>query len=467
MKILLINVPYIFELYKESTIPLGIAYIASNLRQSHTVKILDMNIEKVTRTDFIKLLCDFKPDLAGFSVKTPTQPLCNELAHLIKETNPDIKIVFGGPQPTACPEELTQDVDYAVIGEGEKTILELADTIEKNKNPMHVSGISFKSHNRIIITKPREAISTLDEIPFPSFDLFPTEKYTGCGFRNGFYMITSRGCPYSCTYCSAHLTFGKKVRRRSIKNVIQELSGLIEKYYIKWIVFDDDVFTLDRNYCANLCKEIISQKMDITWWCNTRVDRVDEKLLEIMHKAGCEQISYGIESGSERILSMIKKGTNVQQAYEAVKSTRKAGIVPSGYFMVNFPSEKMDEIQSTIDLAKTIGVTYFRISMAIPYPKTDMWEQCSNDKILPTSLENYAYLNNIIIHNPEVDAAKLRKKIVAANVRMFLRSVWFSDSARIWLKSLMKTKNLHIPLFNVLSYYKNLRSFNSHEYLFK
>jgi len=465
MRILLINPPYLFEFYQETTIPVGLAYIASYLRRNHEVRIIDLNVEKVTKEGFENILKNFKPDFVGFSVTTPIFSTCTKIANLIKKINKNIRIIFGGPHPTALPEEtlLNSCIDYVVIGEGEKTIVELVNVVEKGKTLKKVRGIGYKKDNKVVITKHRPLIKDLDELSFPSFNLFPLSKYTGSGFRNGFYSVTSRGCPYSCIHCAAHLTFGKKIRRRSIKNVIQELKTLKKEYKIRWIKFYDDVFTIDKNYVINLCKEMIKQNLGISWWCNTRVDKVDENLLELMHKAGCEQIAYGIESGTQRILNYMKKGTYVEQADRAIKMSRKIGIIPSGYFMVNFPTETKEEIKATLNMAQKIGVTYFRISMATPYPLTELWERCVKYNLM-RDLDNYSkygYLQNMLITNKEISKKELKKMVKYTNLKMFLRPVWFIDSFKSLLKGLIKTKKIKLPLVNVINYYKNIYHFSS------
>src|SRR3989338_769989 len=235
MKVVLVN-PACSEIYGPGaksegvTLPIGIAYIASHLRNNDVkVNAIDAEAEKLDLKKFEARIRQLKPDVVGLGVTTPTLHLALRHAKTVKNIDPSIRIVFGGPHPTVVPEEcLRSEVDYVVRGEGEFTMLELCQSIEKGKSPKGIKGVSYKSTGKIVNNPARELIEDLNELPFPARDLFPLDRYVspttkalvlGKGFGGEYTeMISSRGCPYNCTYCSSFVTFGHRIRFRSPKN---------------------------------------------------------------------------------------------------------------------------------------------------------------------------------------------------------------------------------------------------------
>ncbi|MCC6028100.1 MAG: B12-binding domain-containing radical SAM protein, partial [Archaeoglobus sp.] len=281
-----------------STPPLGLGYLASVLRErGFKVRIIDDLVENLNFSDFLKKIKDSL--IVGITSTTPTFKSALEYAKKIKKAFPDIFVILGGVHVSFEPEKALKNefVDAVCIGEGERTIVELAERVESGRDLEDVKGIYFKKEDKIVKNPPREFIQDLDSIPFPAFDLMPLEKYSLLGERlEVFPMITSRGCPFSCRYCSSSLFMGRRFRARSAKNVADEIEWLVNDFNARHIAFGDDTFTLSKKRVAEICKEIKSRKLDITWSCSSRIDTIDRELLEIMKSAGCSAIYYGIES---------------------------------------------------------------------------------------------------------------------------------------------------------------------------
>lgn len=432
MRVILINPSQTAELSPDVYLPINLAYIAAFLRRyQHKVKIIDLQIECKSIEKLKSEIKKFDPQIVGITSMTPNFPYALKIAELVKEMNRNIKTVFGGTHVTATPKETLKNkyVDFVVIGEGEETAAELVNTLQHNKNLKNVKGIGFKKNGKIIINSSRPYIKNLDELPLPVYDIVNIEEYKK--HKNGILILTSRGCPFNCIFCASHLVNGKKIRRRSIENIMEELKFLKNKYEVKRIAFYDDTFTLDRKYVIELCKRMIEENLSFEWWCNTRVDTVDEELLKWMKKAGCNEISYGFESGTQRILDYIKKGFRVEESKKAVEMTKKIGIDMHGFFIINFPNETKKEMRKTIKFARKMPIIGFRLSLATPYPGTELYEICKKNSYLSKeqieNWEKYSYLKNFYIHNFYISEKDLKKLLRKTNIMLILNTTYFKS----------------------------------------
>jgi radical SAM superfamily enzyme YgiQ (UPF0313 family) len=358
MKTLLINPPQLFP--KELVyIPLGLAYLASMLKTyGYEVKVKDM-----TLYSWDKVRSEIKqedPDIVGIGCLTLWRNQTVKTACIAKELNPHVKIIVGGPHATFYPEHMFKmaPIDVVVIGEGEITLVELVEAFSKGEDLSKIKGIAFPKNGKVVRTETRPLIKSIDEIPFPSYDDFDLRKYNGLNFPKKLRhlvrtaMITSRGCPFACHFCSTSRYWGRFWRARSPENVVDEIEWLYNKYNVRLIHFFDDIFTLNRNRVIEICKEILRRKLDVLWQAETRVDCVDKELLRWMRKACCREINYGIESGSAKILRNIEKRITPEQIRKALKMTHEAGICTIGYLIVGNPGENEDIINETIELLK-------------------------------------------------------------------------------------------------------------------
>jgi len=417
MKILLMQPPMTL---KKSEIfgitpPLGLAYLASIAEQNdHNVKILDTLIEGYNnrsnengyfriglRFDTIRQEVErFKPDLVGISC--PFSLMDKEmrlLAAIIKNSDSDIPVVVGGAHPSSLPEYVIQDpnIDFVVVGEGEKTFLELIKKISEGKDYTNLKGILLKINGKIIKNPKRGFIKNLDTLPFPAWHLLPIEKYIQAGQVHGsqkrkrfMSMITSRGCPGRCVFCSIHSVWGYKWRARTPENIIKEIEKLFHKYKIREIHFEDDNLTLSKSRMTRICDLLVERDLDISWTTpnGVAIQTLDLNLLKKMKQSGCYQLSFGIESGDPYVLkNIIHKPLRLEKVNEVVKQSKNLGIWAHGYFVIGFPQESLDNIWRTITFAKKSDLDSASFFIATPYPGTELYSQERSVGLLKNSFD--------------------------------------------------------------------------------
>lgn len=377
--------------------PLGMAYIAAVLEKNNQVKILDTNIYDMNIDNIINYLSKNKFDMIGISVQTPMYKNFQELIKKIRPVIGKTILVAGGPHPTIFPEDIIKEnpeIDYAVYGEGEVVFPDLVKTLKLKKDVSKVKGIAYRKNGRVLKTKKPDFIKNLDNIPMPARHLLPMEKYIPApsSYRKlpVFHMITSRGCPFRCVYCSSSQMLGRTFRQHSVGRVIKEIEFLIKKYKVKEIFFWDDLFTYNRKWVMDFCKEMIKRKLNkkIEWSCQSRVD-IDFNMLKKMREAGCWQIHFGVESGSQRLLDIIKKGITLEQARATIKWARKANIITRAYFMLGLPTETRKESLQTIEFAKEIDPDYAKFSILTPYPGTELYNTFKKEGEISTNAWEY------------------------------------------------------------------------------
>ena len=383
----------------DSSFPSGLGYIAAVLvAAGHQVKIFDFQLKKNTLTGFKQLLAQVSFDMFGFSVTTVTRNNALQLMRICRSRQKFSKIIAGGPHVTINPGELlapTSPLDFEVIGEGEKTIVELLECIHAKGCLRKVRGIAFRTGHQVHITTPRPLINNLDIIPFPAFELFELDLYKPppgqCLQPPLRFMSTSRGCPHHCIFCETKALWNNRCRLRSAENIIAEMKILKNKYHAREIQFYDDTFTISKKRIYRLCQGLKTQGIDLFWRCSARVDTVDPLMLKMMFSAGCRSIFYGFESGDDQILKRMHKGTTVAQARAAVQWTRAAGIQAKGYFMLNFPGETIATTEKTLKLAKELDIDFAVFHLTVPH---------SSKELKKLVEQNYA-LNQKIYYDPE------------------------------------------------------------------
>lgn len=384
MKIALVNPNFEGSLEsKRAYIPLGLAYIAAVIRDSrkHELKVIDAAAFDLNDEKVLEELKNFGADVVA--VGAVTDLLEAELNVLRIGKKLGIKTVIGGAHATILPEETAafEEVDIVSVGESEYTLLDLLDSLEKKKDLRKVKGIVFKKKVsgkiKIIKTKPRETIQNLDELPFPARELFPWRLYSSYSSivrkTPSMHMMTSRGCPFKCTFCASQ-SLWKNCRARSPKNIVDEIEILIKKFGVKEIYLFDDTFNLDLKRAEEICDEIINRKLKVYLRVQARVLPMNEQLLKKMKKAGCWCIYYGIESGNEDVLKDIKKNITIEQVKTTFKMTEKAGIRTFGFFMIGLPKDNRKTIQDTLDLALQINPDFVNFTILIVYPGTEIYE---------------------------------------------------------------------------------------------
>ena len=352
MNILLINPPREVP-QKANFPPMGLAYIAAVLKKNNIdVEVLDAAAFRWKRLE--RIIKQRSPDIAGIVCWTIERGQAFKTAQLVRKAAPQAKIIVGGQHATALPEHMFRlaYADAVVIGEGELTTLELVKTFYNNGDLSEIKGIAYQKNGETFITPPRDLITNLDSIPFPSYTDFNLDDYNGLPERSerSAALMTSRGCPYRCIYCSGPNFWRRKWRYRSAENVLDEIEWLYNDYDVRAFIFFDDNFAVRKDRAIAICDGILRRGLKISWRACTRVDLVNKELLKWMKKAGCYGIDYGIESGSPKILERIRKGQTVKQIKEALRLTHEAGIRPRAYLMVGNPGENEETIQETITL---------------------------------------------------------------------------------------------------------------------
>ena len=373
--------------YPSGDPPLGMAYLASILLKNTDadVDLIDMTFQK-SPIKYAESIFEKKNyDIVGFSLMTTMFKDALKIASLIKKYSKDTKVIFGGPHPTVFPEETLNynDIDAVCVGEGELTFLDL---IKNNGNFQNVKGLWFKHNHKIIKNPPNLLVGNLDDMPFPSFDLLPMEKYFKNWFQldsvsdglKGVGILASRGCPYNCSYCQPTLRkiFGQKIRKRSHENIIKELKIIKEKYNINAFIFLDDTFIIDNKWVTGICDLMIKNKLNLVWGCNARADLVTKDLFLKMKEAGLRKVFLGIESGSQRVLDKIyNKQITLKQVESSVKILKSLDLKVQGYFMIGAPTETREEIIKTIKLAKNLDLDEATFSITTPLPCTHLYNK--------------------------------------------------------------------------------------------
>jgi anaerobic magnesium-protoporphyrin IX monomethyl ester cyclase len=376
-KVALINPPILEEVFRHQPyLPIGLAYLAAVLeRESHEVKIIDCLTLRINCEKLKTEISAFDPEVVGITAMTPTINSAFAAAHAVKEATPNALVVTGGPHATFMDEQILHDVadiDIVARGEGEQTITEIVQKVANREKLYDVAGITVRKDGKVIRTADRSYIENLDELPYPSLKHFSLENYRVFG-RKILPVITSRGCPFQCSFCITSRVFGKKTRMRTSENVVNELEWLKNEHGADAYSFFDDTFTLDKHRVHKICDEIINRKINVPWDCQTRVDQITPEILAKMKKAGCEIVTFGIESGCQRILDAINKKTSVEQNERGIKMVKKAGLSVVTSVIIGFPGETLDTIKETLGFIQRLKPDDAYVCIATPYPGTELY----------------------------------------------------------------------------------------------
>ncbi len=376
--------------------PLGLAYIAAVLeREKIGVGIMDCEAESVSIEGFIRAIKKHKPKIVGITGTTPSFVHGVEAGKAVKEADSSIKVILGGSHASAMPKDVLERhecFDYAIAGEGEHAFLELSRHILRGGRFPPMSGIYRRSGRKVLGKGLTPIIENLDDLPFPARHLLPNSLYRPpadlaicLGGKAPMFpyttLITTRGCPFSCVFCSQPV-FGRKFRARSAKSVVDELEHLNRDYGVRFVNIYDDTFTVDRKRVIDICDEIKKRKLDITFYCRSRVDTIDEELLRHLKSAGCEIISYGVEAGTDEIMRKIKKNVTVKRVKRIFKATHRLGIATKGYFMIGNPGERPEDVIKTLKLSKEIGPMFAFFSVACILPASELYDMALEKGII-------------------------------------------------------------------------------------
>lgn len=370
-----------------SLLPVGLGYINALLcREGYRSKIA--NFSSVGWQEIGKVLSLERPALLGISQFTHNRFESLRMAKLAKEANPACFVVFGGPHATHRYHELLSQypvVDAVVLGEGEETFCDLARQLRQGGRDLdNVRGIAFRHGEEIVKTPPRPPLADLDSLPFPSACL---DDAVGADIhRQAEFIITSRGCPASCSFCSSPRFWGKGLRFRSPRSMVDEIRFVRDRYGLIYFSVRDDTFTADRKRVMEFCRLLLREKVYILWNCQSRVNAVDEEVLRWMKRAGCECIQFGVESGSPRILRELGKRITPEHVKKAAQTVRRAGINLSVYLITGVPGETEDDLNETLKLLDTIKAHDGQVSPLVYYPGTRLFEEGAKFGAVPVNL---------------------------------------------------------------------------------
>jgi anaerobic magnesium-protoporphyrin IX monomethyl ester cyclase len=363
--------------------PIGLGYLAGMLHaHGHQVNILDCAIIKDSYPKIFSYIKDLNPDVIGITALSPYYQDMRILAKLLHKLK--IPLILGGVHVSALPEPSLREckAEFVVIGEGELTILELMDKWHDQEGRKQIKGIAYLEDGQFIRNPDRDLIKNLDDLPFPAWDLINPVKYPlePHGYALKRYpvapILTTRGCPYSCSYCASTNFWGKKFRRRSARNIVDEIELLVRQFGIREIHIWDDNFTLLKEHVEEFCHEILRRKLDLTFSCpnGVRIDTLNEEILTLMKLTGFYSLTFAIESGDQSILDRANKKINLEIIPKMVKVAKRLGYIIPAFFMVGFPGETYQTARRTIQFAKALPLERVSFFLVQPLPGSKLFK---------------------------------------------------------------------------------------------
>lgn len=433
--------------------PLNIAYLAAIAEKAgHQVEIIDGEIEGLNNQDIINRVKDFSPDLIGMTGTTPMFHLVVKLAKALKEQM-DVPIVAGGHHVTLFKEKVFEKCfDFFFISEADVSFADFLKCYKSNGNLANIKGILFRHRGELLFTGNPGLTQNLDAIPFPARHLLKFKKYnvgTLRGTLNYTSIMTTRGCPFECIYCS-NSVYGKSVRRRSIENVLDEIESVVNQLGIKHFYFVEDVLTLDKQYSLSLCDEIDKRKLKITFEGSTRANLFDEELAERLAKSGLIRISFGLESADPKVLKIIKKQVSLESYIRANRLTNKFGIETINSVMLGLPGEDRASIARTIAfLRKARDIQHATYGIAMPYPGTEFYEMAKKGeyglKLQTEDFSKYQRYGSAVLSVGDLSCNDLICLQKIGLLKIYLTS-W-----RIWpMLKRVKLSSVMIPVWEAL-----------------
>lgn len=426
MRVALINPAQLDSKYKFMGVvapPLGLAYMAAVLEENDVEVIiidacaLEMDLESVG-----KELMKFSPDIIALTALTPTIAKALETAEYARDICEDSMIVMGGYHPSFNYKEILKYnfVDVVIIGEGEETLLDLTKTLENNMPLSSVNGIAFDD----VVTPPRQLILDLDSLPIPARHLLPMDSYKLLNMDTKMStMITSRGCPMQCSFCSSAALHGSKLRLRSVDKILDEMEYLV-KMGIETIAFMDDTFTISKKRVIELCEGIEERNIDVMWGCTSRVDSLNKELLRRMKKAGCITVFMGVESADQQMLDTVNKQTTIAKIKDAFEVSREEKIRTIASVVLGMPGDTKESIKNTINFVKELNPSYAIFSLATPYPGTRFYQQTLEKDLIKVKDWSKYTLISPILETVDCSMEELRKLQATAFKKFYLRPMY-------------------------------------------
>jgi len=362
--------------------PLNLMSMASVLlRGGHEVKIIDLYAEGLSEEEFLARAREFGPELAGFATYTASFDMAAAGARLLRKNFPGLKTAAGGIHasylPAACLK--SRDFDFVVVGEGEATMLELADGLAAKKDVAGVKGLVYLLEGKPFATAQRPLVEDINTIPWPAYQLVDLSKYylgitRAASTAPAASVLTMRGCPYKCTFCSHHYGYGGRIRKRAPEDVVAEMKTLYDKYGVREFQFEDPSFTCDPAHVKEICRLITEKGLKISWNCNVRANTASEDLFAAMSAAGCRRALLGVESGSQAMLDRMKKGITLEAVRHTVELAKKHKMRVNAAFILGTPGETLETAAQTNAFALELDPDYVMFSVYIPSPGGELFD---------------------------------------------------------------------------------------------
>jgi anaerobic magnesium-protoporphyrin IX monomethyl ester cyclase len=403
---------------------MGLGYIASYLKQ-HGVSVKIVDCTFLTQKQALQRIIETKPTIIGIQSMYSMREVSIELARNLRH---DCELlVAGGALPTISPEQFLPDFDLVVLGEGEQTMLEITNQFTTGASLTAINGITYqeKATGQIKRTQPRPLMSNLDSLPPPSRELFDNSAYKKYYDRKFGYkttaILTSRGCPFECDFCSKPI-FGNKFRSRSASQIVDEVKEVISLGYNR-VWFADDCFTLERSRLIEVCDEIINRGLQIDWECLSRVDTFDQEIAAKMKAAGCIRVFFGIESGNDSVLKIMKKQITTKQAALATKTCKESGIKAGAFFILGYPGENHHTILDTVRFASSLPLDYLSFTLPYPIPGTPLFERIKEELNLAEWQEpkNLKLIKHKLLFDSDITERWIKSTLIKGMVQFYIR----------------------------------------------
>lgn len=400
--------------------PLGLGYLASSLEKKGChPQILDCTF--LRHEVAFQRAIEARADIVGVYSMVTMRSASLMFARRLRDRCG--LLIAGGPLPSCDPSSFWDDFDLVVRGEGESAIAEIVQAYETGSGYDKIAGLAFRKEDRTIVTPKRELQLDLDQIPFPARNLFPNRMYIDHWKKHFGYsattVMTTRGCPFSCEFCS-NAVFGTSYRERSSENVLNEVEEALALGYER-IHFADDVFTLNKTRILQICRDISDRKLDFKWECLGRVDSIDRATAAAMKKAGCDRMFFGIESGDEATLRLMGKRISLEQAVRAVEAARSAGLKTGAFFILCYPGENDDNVLKTIQFATTLPLDYLSFTMPYPLPGTRLFERVKSKAVRDWDGQTGLLSDHTLTFESEFSETKMKFAILKGQVQFGLQ----------------------------------------------
>ncbi len=427
---------------------LGLGYLAGSCRsKGHNVVILDCIKNGIKADALIRMIKDTKPGVVGFQCYTFDLKFVKEALEGCKNLKSGVITILGGPHPSAAPEETFKhfgdSLDYIFVGEAEKGLPLLLDMLDKGtpRDLSDIPGLGWKENRRVRIN-PQKFVEDLDSLGMPAWDLIRPEEYPECQHGAVFQkfpiapIVVTRGCPFSCTFCAGNIIGGKKIRKHSINFMLRQIKYLYYEHGIREFHIIDDNFTFDKAYAKEFLRKLTDLNLDISWATpnGVRIDCLDEEMLALMKKSGLYLISLGIESGSDRVLGLMKKGTTIDKIRKGIDMIRRFNIDVAGFFIVGFPGEKEEEIKKTIRFSLELGLIRANYFTYLPFPGTASYKELASEgKLNGVDWDRFYFMSA-----PYAGDGLSQKKVKSLQREAFFK---FYLRPRIMLKNILAIKS--------------------------